>query len=1145
MFRLRTLAAGFLTLALVVSQLPSSPVQVSRVLSTDTKAQNAQFVDLKVNGSDGPLSVAPGTNITLSWITSGVTVCNTGNSPAPFGPLSQVTLNSTQSFVINQTSTFILQCATSNAGPYSYTDQVVVNVNATSSSSSSTSSSSSQGQVVITGTRAGPTSAAPGQIVSYTVVASNTGPGLAYNYTVSDVVDPSWEFLPTESNVNNPTVCADAGLRSIGTQQVRVIGCAVRDLPDWQSLTYTFKYRIPATAACNTTYSAHADFWAQNAGAVWSNGMSINVVCSSSSSSSSTSSSSSSSSATFAGSKTDNLATVGVNTPITYTIVINNTSAVTATNVVITDVLPANLTFTSASDGGQLNGSTVTWNVPSFPANSSRTFTVNATVQAATPNNTVLTNTAYVNGTSVATDTTTVINSSSSSSSSSSTPNADLAITKTVSPTPVVRGNTVVYTVTVTNNGPANATSLVVKDTVPTGLQFLASGSDSLCSLNGADVKCMNFDLASGASRQFLISFLVPSTYSCPATIQNTALVMMSVNSTVVDPNQSNNQTPVVTSSVVCENTSPTFTATKTDFLTTATPGQLITYTMTINNTSNVNATNVQVTDNLPADFVFTSASDNGVLALPSGGNNGFVSWTLPSLAANSSKTLYLYGSIRASAVNGTVVTNALLINGTPAAQDTTTVTGGSSSSSSSVNGLTLVKTDNRTTAVGGDQLEYQITVTNYGSSNVTNLTINDPFPTSTSFVSASDGGYLGTFNGQAAAIWNNLFVAGNGGTRTVILRVRVNDGAVNGAVVTNTASVPNGPSATDTTTITTSSTTGLQIDIRDEFDPVEPGEEFDYIIRVTNNTTATMSAITLTQQLDSDTNFRSADSNGYESTNKVVTWSGINLQAGETKTFRSTVKASSSLDDGDELRSTATATSSTTTVNDTEKTDVEEDGGGSGNLYTQCNDGIDNDRDGRIDYPSDPDCSSRSDNSEGSSIIGNQNVSLRLLADRTEANVNDMVTYSVIVTNTDGITLQNLNVESMYPSDKLSISNPGNAIVNGNTLMWTIPSLAPGEARTFTYTAHVLQPAANMQLTNTARVSSPTLPFTPNASVVVSVMTRLPQTGPSDFFRPLDNSRFLSPVSARNSGAMPAVLFTFLATFGGLAMQGARKYFL
>src|SRR4029079_8343246 len=54
---------------------------------------------------------------------------------------------------------------------------------------------------------------------------------------------------------------------------------------------------------------------------------------------------------------------------------------------------------------------------------------------------------------------------------------ADLAITKTDSPDPVITGNDVTYTVTVTNNGPDAATSVTVTDNLPAETTFVSCSS--------------------------------------------------------------------------------------------------------------------------------------------------------------------------------------------------------------------------------------------------------------------------------------------------------------------------------------------------------------------------------------------------------------------------------------------------------------------------------------------------------------------------------------------------------------------------------------------------------------------------------------------------------------------------------------------
>ncbi|HUS92148.1 MAG TPA: DUF11 domain-containing protein [Phycisphaerae bacterium] len=70
-----------------------------------------------------------------------------------------------------------------------------------------------------------------------------------------------------------------------------------------------------------------------------------------------------------------------VGRPVTYTITVKNTGDAPAKNTVVTDAVPAGTQFVSASNGGKLAGSGVTWQVGTIEPNGSATvtMTVNAT----------------------------------------------------------------------------------------------------------------------------------------------------------------------------------------------------------------------------------------------------------------------------------------------------------------------------------------------------------------------------------------------------------------------------------------------------------------------------------------------------------------------------------------------------------------------------------------------------------------------------------------------------------------------------------------------------------------------------------------------------------------------------------------------
>ena len=109
----------------------------------------------------------------------------------------------------------------------------------------------------------------------------------------------------------------------------------------------------------------------------------------------------------------------------------------------------------------------------------------------------------------------------------------DLSIIKKASATSTVIGNNVTYTLTVKNNGPTNATSVVIHDPLPTGLSFVSA--DGGCMEDGGTVTCNIGDLANGAS---VVRHITAKTTKIGKII-NTANVTLFEPDTVVPGNNS------------------------------------------------------------------------------------------------------------------------------------------------------------------------------------------------------------------------------------------------------------------------------------------------------------------------------------------------------------------------------------------------------------------------------------------------------------------------------------------------------------------------------------------------------------------------------------------------------------------------------
>jgi uncharacterized repeat protein (TIGR01451 family) len=118
-------------------------------------------------------------------------------------------------------------------------------------------------------------------------------------------------------------------------------------------------------------------------------------------------------------------------------------------------------------------------------------------------------------------------------------PSADLTLSKTDIPDPVVLGSSLTYTITVTNNGPDTAAGVVVTDALPAGVTFVsASPSQGTCS-GTTTVTCDLGSLGAGASAT--VTIVVTPTRG--TTLSNTA----SVTGAETDPDTANNSATATT----------------------------------------------------------------------------------------------------------------------------------------------------------------------------------------------------------------------------------------------------------------------------------------------------------------------------------------------------------------------------------------------------------------------------------------------------------------------------------------------------------------------------------------------------------------------------------------------------------------------
>ncbi|HVR37628.1 MAG TPA: DUF11 domain-containing protein, partial [Thermoanaerobaculia bacterium] len=179
------------------------------------------------------------------------------------------------------------------------------------------------------------------------------------------------------------------------------------------------------------------------------------------------------------------------------------------------------------------------------------------------------------------------------------TNDADVQITK-AGPNGVTAGQNIVYTITVTNNGPSTATNVVVSDS-PTNATFVSNSGDC----TGA-FPCNFASLLAGQTVTITSTFSTSPSFS--GNVTNTA----TVSSSTPDPNNSNNSSTKITnvgaqSDLAVTKTGPA----------SASLGTNVSYTITVTNNGPSPATNVIVSDPTPVGVAFQSNTGDCVSAYP------------------------------------------------------------------------------------------------------------------------------------------------------------------------------------------------------------------------------------------------------------------------------------------------------------------------------------------------------------------------------------------------------------------------------------------------------------------------------------------------------------------------------------------------
>jgi len=219
--------------------------------------------------------------------------------------------------------------------------------------------------------KAGPASANTSTVISYTITVTNNGPNPAINAALADTIPAGTTF----SSLVSPGgwSCTTPAVNGTGT-----VNCSIASMALGPAM-FTLNVNGPAAAATVSNTANVSSSSADGTPANNSSTVNTNVVAT----------------ADLSITKTPQAGPFGTSSPLTYTIVVSNGGPGSAANVVVTDVLPAGTTFTSATptQGSCSGTTTVTCNLGTIANASSATISLTITTPS-TPG--PLSNTANV-----------------------------------------------------------------------------------------------------------------------------------------------------------------------------------------------------------------------------------------------------------------------------------------------------------------------------------------------------------------------------------------------------------------------------------------------------------------------------------------------------------------------------------------------------------------------------------------------------------------------------------------------------------------------------------------------------------------------------------------------------------------------------
>jgi len=851
-----------------------------------------------------------------------------------------------------------------------------------------------------------------GDTVKYTVTVTNNGPDSATNVKLTDELPSGVTYKSatiTQGNYNSITGIWTVGGLNNGVSAILTISAIVD--------TDACSVAVINTASIASVDQADPDNRNN------SDSAELTVQC-----------------ADLEVSKSVNDPTPGEGETIIYTITVTNNGPDDATGVEITDRLPSGVIYSSArpTRGSITYMSTaisrdsqnkVIWTVGNLLNGANATITITGRIDAGACAET-LTNTASI--TAVDQEDPDVNNNSDSADVTVKC--VDLAIDKSVDDSSPNEGDTIVYTITVTNNEAEPATNVKITDQLPSGITYVSDDANGKYNSNTGMWTVGS--LSGGASATLNITATVDSG-SCAETIINMASI------TAVDqadPNISNNidsagitvQCADLRVNKTVDNNSPN-------------EGDAITYTITVANNGPDAATNVEVIDVLPSGVAYTTATATQ-------GNYNSVTgvWTVGNLNNGASAMIYIMAKVSKGVVNkstcGVPITNSASITAVDQADSDTSNNSDSADITLQCADLKVDKTVDNEAPDVGDTITYTVTVSNDGANTATNVEITDILPIGVTYTSATmTQGKLAYVSAAASRddyskiIWTVGSLA-DGASATITIRATVDENTC-GIPITNIASITTADQIDpDMSNNSDSADVAVQcadLEVSKTVDNPTPdeGDAVTYTVTVTNHGPDSATNVQITDLMPSGVTYVSDDARGSYNNIRGL-WSLRSLSNGSSAVLNITAKVDKGMVDEDNIGVSITNTASVTTVDQ-----------------------------------ADPDSSN--DNDSADITVQYVDLEMGMSVDDDTPNEGDTIAYTITVTNSGPDAATNVVITDQLPSGITYLSDDAGGGYNSITGTWAVNRLSDGAGAALKITATVDAGFSGLTITNSASVTS------------------------------------------------------------------------